>query len=212
MMMKKIFGSLGNLLGGLLFLALLVAAATWSGWSFDNLLFGLQYQALRKAQQAPPPNGQVFTAFKQRAWWLAEYPQLNTALDQAGGKLSASYRTGPEGQEFVHTELRRGPGHGLTLVVDAPRQAVKSLDEKTGRLIPQDRRNVLSFRDTDLDGMPDQVRMEPAAEPISRESFTEDGFMRIRDSADHTVFLIQWTVGLGYCTNHFLHGKESAFP
>jgi hypothetical protein len=170
--MKKIRW-LEYLLGCVLFLVFFITAAKWSGWSFGNMLFGPQYQASSTAQQTAPPDGQVFAAFKERAWWLAEYQQLNAALDQAGGKLSASYRTGPEGQGVVHTELTRGPGHGLTLVVDAPPQSVKSLDKTTGRLITQDHRNVFTIRDVDLDGMPDQVRMEPAGEPISQESFTE---------------------------------------
>jgi hypothetical protein len=210
--MKKILGFLRNLLGGAIFLAFLIAAAKWSGWSFGNLLFGPQYRPPVRVKQAPPPHGQVFAAFKEKAWWLAEYRQLNAVLDRAGGKLSAHYRTGPGGQGMVNIELKRGPNEGLTLVVDAPPQSVKSLDEKTGQLVPQDHRNVFTFRDVDLDGMPDQVRMEPEGKPISQESFTEDGFMRVRDSADHTALLVQWTIGLGYCTNHFLHGKESAFP
>lgn len=201
--MKKIFASLGNLLGYLIFVGVLVALAKW---------FGPQYEAPPRDQEAPPPDAQVFVAFQEGAWWLAEYRQLNVALDQAGGKLSASYRTGPEGQEIVHAELKRGPGHGLTLVVDAPPQAMKSLDEKSGRLLPQVHRNILTLRDTDLDGIPDQVLMERAGEPIWQESFTKDGFMKVRDSADHTGVLMAWTINLGYCTNHFLHAKESAFP
>lgn len=209
---KRALTFLGRVAGGAVFLVVLIVLAKLSGWSPLNLVFGPQYQAPNSAPQAPPPDGQVFAAFREKAWWPAEYGQLNATLDQAGGKLSASYRTGPEGQGIVNVQLSRGPNQGLILVVDAPPQSVKSLDEQTGQLVPQEHRNVFTFRDVDLDGMPDHVRIEPAGPPISQESFTEDGFMRVRDSADHTAVLVQWTIGIGYCTNHFLHGKESAFP
>jgi hypothetical protein len=203
---------LGRVAGGVVFLVALIVLAKLSGWSPLNLVFGPQYEPSRSAPQDPPPDGRVFTAFKEKAWWLTEYGQLNATLDRAGGKLSASYRTGPEGQGIVNIQLIRAPNRGLILFVDAPPQSVKSLDEQTGQLVPQTHRNVFTFRDVNLDGIPDHVRMEPAGAPISQEAFTDDGFMRVRDSVDHTAVLVQWSIGIGYCTNHFLHDKESAFP
>ena len=203
---------LGRAAGGAVFLVVLIVLAKLSGWSPLNLVFGPQYEASRTAPQAPPPDGQVLAALKEQAWWSAEYGKLNATLDRAGGNLSASYRTGPEGQAIVNVQLSRGPNRALILVLDSPSQSLKSFDEQTGQLVPQEHRSVFTLRDVDLDGMPDHVRMEPAGQPISQESFTEDGFMKVRDSADHTAFLVQWTIGIGYCTNLFLHGKESAFP
>jgi len=196
--------------GGAVFLVVLIILAKLSGWSPLNMIFGPQYEP--STPEAPPPDGQVFAAFREKAWWLAQYGQLNATLDRVGGKLTSSYRTGPEGQDIVNIQLTRGPNHGVTLVVDTPPESVKSLNKQTGQLVHREHRNVFTFRDLDLDGLPDQVRMEPAGLPISQESFAEDGCMRVRDSVDHTAVLVQWTLGIGYCTNHFLHGKESAFP
>jgi len=159
-----------------------------------------------------PPAGQVIASLKQRAWWLPEYEGLNAAVDQAGGSLSAAYRTGPMGTRDVRVRLVRGPGKGLTLRIDLPPEARVSIDPKTGRPQPGTERSVWTFRDHDLDGMPDTLSVEPFLKPGFKDTFTKDGYMVIRDSPDHTGILVQWTIGLAFSTNHFLHGKDSVSP
>jgi hypothetical protein len=138
--------------------------------------------------------------------------RLNAALDQAGGSLSASYRVGPRGTSHVKVRLLRDPNKSLTLIVDLPPEAVVSADPNTGKTQPGKERIIMTYRDHDLDGIPDDVFSKSFGEPISKETFTNDGFMRIRDSVDHTAFLVQWTIGLAFSTNHFLHGKDSVSP
>jgi hypothetical protein len=212
---KRILGRLANVLGGVIFLAVALSIARCSGWSFGNLLFGSMHQEGPNVKHAPPPvlpDGQVIAEYKRRAWWLSEYGNLNAALDRAGGKLSASYRTGPRGEAVVRIELIRGPGQAVTLVIDSPPQATKAFDEKSRSWVSEDYRSVWTLRDIDLDGFPDQARDEPGGKPIFQETFTVDGFMRVRDSTQHDAIFTEWMVGLGYCTNRFLHGKDSAFP
>ena len=160
----------------------------------------------------PPPDGKVIAAFKSEAWWLPEYKQLNDVLDQAGGTLSASYRAGPSGTSYVGVKLERGHGKGLILSLDLPPEVIKSVDPKTGKIESGNERNRWTFRDHNLDGMPDDVLLKPVQYPIFQESFTADGYMVVRDSVDHTAILGQWTIGLAFCTNHFLRGKDSVLP
>jgi len=160
----------------------------------------------------PPRDGKIIAAYKSKAWWLPEYKQLNDALDQAGGTLSASYRVGPSGTSYVGVKLARGPGKGLILALDVPPEAIKSVDPKTGKTESAKERSVWTFRDHNLDGMPDDVLVKLFQDPIFQESFTSDGYMVVRDSVDHTAILGQWTIGLAFCTNHFLHGKDSVLP
>jgi hypothetical protein len=168
----------------------------------------------KKKQQAMqlPPDGQVIAAFKEKAWWLPEYHRLNAALDKAGGSLSASYRVGPKGASYVKVQLERGPRKGLTLIIDLPPEAIVSVDPNTGKTEPGKERTIWTYRDYDLDGIPDEVFSKSFQKPISKESFTNDGFMVVRDSADHTSIFIQWTIALGFSTNHFLYGKDSVSP
>lgn len=209
--MKKILLFLGNLVGGVLLLALLIMVARLTGWSFGNLFFGPQYEGV-PAIRSVPREGQIIASFRQKAWWIAEYKTLNAALDSAGGNLACAYRSGPGGATTVNLEMRRGPGAGLTLIIDTPPEATKSLEEHTGRLIPHDYRTVFSFRDNDLDGMPDESRMEPAGKPLYAETVTPDGYTRVRDSVDHTADFALWAIGMGMATNRFLHGSESSLP
>jgi len=200
---------------GVMFLALFAGLIKLSGWSFANLFFGPQYEgtpSITKTSPNPPRDGQVVSAFKEKAWWLIEYKKLNEALDSAGGNLFCSYRSGRAGTATVNLRLERGPGNRLTLIVDSPPQAFKHLDKETGRLVPDDYRTTFRFRDTDLDGIPDEALIEPAGEPLYAETLTHDGYILVRDSIDHTALFVQWTIGIAVATNRFLHGKESALP
>ena len=166
----------------------------------------------RQQNTQTPSDGQVIAFFKEKAWWLPEYPRLNAVLDQTGGSLSASYRVGPKGTSHVEVQLLQEPKKSLTLILDLPPGAVISADPNTGKTKPGEERIIMTYRDHDLDGIPDDVFSKSFGEPIWKETLTNDGFMRIRDSVDHTAFLIQWTIGLAFSTNHFLHGKNSVSP
>jgi len=165
-----------------------------------------------KQRGTQPLDEQVIAAFRQQAWWLPEYKQLNAALDQAGGTLSASYLVGPKGTSYVGIKLVREPGKSLTMTLDLPPEAMVSVDPKTGKAQPSRERSVWVYRDHDLDGMPEDVFVKPSQKPMFKETFTNDGYMLVRDSGDHTALLVQWTIGLAFSTNHFLHGKDSVSP
>lgn len=213
--MKRILRFVGTLAAVIMLFALFVGVAKMTGWSFDNLIFGPQHQgtpAIPRKHTPPPPDGQVIAAFKEKAFWLAEYKMLNEALDRAGGNLFCSYRSGPTGATTVNLKLERGPGTGLTLTVDCPPESFKSLDLKTGSLVADNYRTTCRFRDTDLDGMPDEALIEPSGEPLYAETLTADGYIRVRDSVDHTSVFALWTISMAIATNRFLHGNESAVP
>ena len=172
---------------------------------------GLHEGDMQREMQLPP-DGQVIASFKEKAWWLPEYAQLNAALDKASGALSASYRVGPKGTSHVRVQLERGTGKSLNLILDLPPEAVVSADPSKGKTLPSKERIIIKFRDHDLDGIPDDVFSKSFGESIAKEKFTNDGFLHIRDSVDHTAFLAQWTIGLAFSSNHFLHDKDSVSP
>ena len=144
--------------------------------------------------------------------WLPDYPRLNAMVDKAGGTLSASYETGPDGKSIVSIELRRGPGAGLTVVIDMPRRAFMPFDERTGLAVPEDHRLVLFLRDIDLDGYPDETRMEPAARSLPGASMTADGFMRIEDSVYGGRVASFWENSLMFCERALLHPDQISSP
>jgi len=56
--------------------------------------------------------------------------------------------------------------------------------------------------------------MEPSGEAVYKEELTEDGFIKFRNTSEHQSILLQWSVGIGFAINHFLHGHgiDSAMP
>jgi len=146
-------------------------------------------------------------------WWIAEYPALVRAVEAAtNGTLRTSYRTGQDGKAKVELTLIRKRKGGLTLRSNLPPQAIFSIDPKTGQRIPSSTRPVIIIRDHDDDGVPDDFNMEPAGESVFRETVTKDGFIKFRSDPDHQSIWVQWSVGIGYSVNHFLHGVDSALP
>jgi uncharacterized membrane protein YhdT len=160
----------------------------------------------------PSPDGKLIAAFKSRARWLPEYKQLNDALDRAGGTVSASYRVGPTGTSYVGVKLARGAGKGFIVTPDLPPEAINSVDPKTGKTESGEERSVWTYRDHNLDGMPDDVLVKPFQIPVFQESFRNDGYMAVRDSVDHKALLALWMTDVTLCTNHFLHSKDSNLP
>ena len=146
-------------------------------------------------------------------WWFSEYAALVETVEKSeNNTLSTSYATGPRLSAKVEISLFKKPGGSLVLKLKPPREAVFSVDPKTGDEIPSKTAPTITIRDHNLDGLPDDFLMEPSGESVYREKYTDDGFTIYRDSPDHQVFLAQWVIGIGYSTNYFLHGVESFRP
>ena len=146
-------------------------------------------------------------------WWIAEYPALVRTVEAAtNGTLRTSYRTGQEGKAKVELTLIRKRNGGLTLRSNLPPQAIFSIDSKTGQRIPSSIRPVIIIRDHDTDGVSDDFKIEPAGESVFRETVTKDGFIKFRSGPDHQSIWLQWSFGIGFSVNHFLHGVDSALP
>jgi hypothetical protein len=96
--------------------------------------------------------------------------------------------------------------------MEFPREAMVSVDPDTGENIPSETAPRITIRDHNLDGMPDDFNIQPAGQPVYKEELTEDGFIKFRDSSEHQAIFVQWSVGIGYSVNHFLHGIDSAMP
>ncbi|MFH1688029.1 MAG: hypothetical protein ABIE70_10995 [bacterium] len=170
---------------------------------------GGQEHASRVQEIPPQDSTSIIATMKSNAWWLSQYKQLNDTLDKAGGILSSSYRTGPGGIGYVNVRLERIGKRGLYVTIDSPPESMQSIDTVRGATQPSKDRIVVYYRDNDLDGMPDDVYSASFGESIFPEKYTADGFTVIRDDVDHVAFLAQWTICLAYCTNKFLHDKES---
>ena len=149
----------------------------------------------------------------QPVWWMSEYPDLIKVVSAAdNASLASSYRTGPGGKSRVNLSIYKKPKGGLILKLKAPKGAMFTTDPKTGEKIPSKVAPVLTIRDHNLDGIPDDFNIEPSGVPLYEEEFTKDGFIKFRDSPDHQSILVQWIVGIGFLVNHFLHKIDSALP
>lgn len=148
-----------------------------------------------------------------KEWWITEYPALIQALETENDRsLSTNYRTGPNGEAEVKLTLIRKPNHGIILKLNLPPQAIFSVDPKTGERRPSSISPVITIRDHNEDGMPDDFNMVPRGDSSYKETVTEDGFIRLRSGPQHQSIWMQWSISIGFSVNHFLHGFDSAFP
>lgn len=148
-----------------------------------------------------------------KEWWMNEYSALIQAVETANNRtLSTNYRTGPGGEAEVKLTLMRKANGGLTLMLNLPPQAIFSVDPKTGERKPSSISPVITVRDHNEDGIPDDFNMEPRGEPLHKETVTKDGFIKFRRDPDHQSIWVQWSIAIGFSVNHFLHGVDSALP
>jgi len=169
---------------------------------------GEEQSAKQEEPSTPPTSLQT-----QDFWWRSEYPALLKAVASAHNfSLSTAYRTGPDGRSKVKLLLVKEPNNGLMLRIDLPKQAIMSVDIRTGKKTPSKTRYIVTIRDHNLDGMPDDFNEEPSGEPLYEEEFTKDGFTKFRNSPEHQAVAIMWVGGIGFSVNHFLHGIDSAMP
>jgi hypothetical protein len=146
-------------------------------------------------------------------WWLSEYPLLIKKVETAKNHiLTTTYKTGPNLKAEGKYEILKIPKKGLVFKSILPEEAIVSVDSKTGNSQASPSKPQIIIRDHDLDGIPDDFTIEPSGWPVDNETLTKDGFIKYRNSADHQVILIQWTIGMGYSINHFLHGVDSFMP
>ncbi len=108
--------------------------------------------------------------------------------------------------------LSKTRADSLVLEMEFPREAMVSVDPDTGEKMPSETASRITIRDHNLDSMPDDFNIQPAGQPVYNEELTEDGFIKFRDSSEHQAIFVQWSVGIGYSVNHFLHGIDSAVP
>ncbi len=154
----------------------------------------------------------VTNASTQGFWWISDYPELLKQVGNAPNhNLKTSYRTGPDGRERVNLSVLKKESAGLVLQVRPPKQSLVTLDEKTGKKIPAKTDPIITIRDHNLDGMPDDFKIEPGYPP-KNAVLTKDGFMIFKYNDEERVMLMQWVVGIGFCINHFLYNVDSVFP
>ncbi len=150
--------------------------------------------------------------FAQDLWWISEYPTLIKKVNDAPNRtLTTSCRTGPEGQRKVTISISRKKGKGLVLETKLPKESVFTIYETTGRHIPSKTNPVVTIRDLNLDGMPEDFTMKPGLPPDDA-IFSQDGFVTIKNTDEYRAIMIKWLIGIGFSVNHFLHGVDSAFP
>lgn len=131
-----------------------------------------------------------------KEWWIAEYPALIQAVETADNRtLLTNYRTGPSGDVEVKLTLFRKSSGGLILKLNLPPQAILSIAPKMGEKIPNSTRSLITIRDRNEDGMPNDFNVEPSGEPLNKEAVRA-----------------LWSIAIGFSINHFLHGIDSALP
>lgn len=165
-----------------------------------------------------PVQNQVVTSITEDFWWMSEYPILVRVVNTADDSfLTASYRAGSEGKREVRLSLFTTSDGGLVLRTELPKESLFTIDPETGKQVPGTMPTVVTIRDHNLDGAPDDFYIqvgdsEMEIGPSDKEELTPDGFVKFRDSPDHQFILIKWSIGIAFCVNHFLHGVDSVFP
>jgi len=83
-----------------------------------------------------------------KEWWITEYPALIQTVETSNNRtLSTNYRTGPGGEAEVKLILIYKSNDGLVLKLNLPRQAIFSVDSKTGEKIPSSILPIITIRD-----------------------------------------------------------------
>lgn len=225
---RKIFSSMGVFLIGIHFIGAMISFMVFSyqyvrehgfiSWlPFGEIIPALKsivwevflvLALIQTSTQHP-----AITSLKQDLWWQSEYPVLVKTVNKANNSsLSTTYKTGPEGSSQLNLFLLKKPSDGMVLKIDLPKDAIFSIDQKSGRKIASETASIITIRDHNLDGIPDDFNMEPSGEPVYNEELTEDGFIKFRNTPEHQSILVLWSVGIGFAINHFLHGIDSAMP
>jgi hypothetical protein len=146
-------------------------------------------------------------------WWLSEYPSFIMKVETAKSHmLTTTYKTGPNLSAEGKYEILKMPKKGIVFKSILPKEAIVSVDPKTGKTEASSNKPQIIIRDHDLDGIPDDFIMEPKGMPLYDEKLTKDGFIKYRNKPEHQVILMQWVLGIGYSINHFLHGIDSPMP
>ena len=187
-----------------------VVAGFFLGWfgTSNSLPNTSTYPAPEQSTQTYP--NPVLERLTQNKWWLAEYPALIEAVEKAdNNKLSTSYVVVADGTSKVELLLSKTADKGLILEMKLPKGVQSSINPNTGEKIPSDVAPTIVIRDHNLDGLPDDFKIEPAGQPLYKENFTDDGFIIYRDDPEHHVVLAQWAIGIGYSINYFLHDHSS---
>lgn len=190
---------------------------------FSWLLFGEVKPALKAAvwevflilALIQTPTQEPASSAIQEIWWQAEYPALLRAVARApDSSLATTFRSGPNGSGIVKVVFLKENEGGLSVTIELPKKAYVVADPTTGEKSPIDPLLLprITIRDHDLDGLPDDFKTEPGGMPLYKEELTEDGFIKFRNSSEHEAIFMQWSVGVGYGVNYFLHGVESALP
>ena len=149
----------------------------------------------------------------ERYWWTPQYSQLTAKIRESKDSTSlTSYRTGPQGRQELQLKFHCKPKRGMTLELTLPGEASVTLDPKSGKTRRQSKPKVITIRDNDEDGIPDDFREEGAGDPHYKEEMTKEGFIRYRPGAQHQSISKLWEVGVGFGVNKFLHGVDSALP
>lgn len=156
----------------------------------------------------------LFVSFTQAQdiWWISEYPAFLRYLVKAPQKtLRTSFKTGPKGRRKVSLSVSIQSGNILILTVRPPKESMVTFDERTGKKTPVSKNPKIIIRDTNLDGMLDDYKMEPGLPPPNA-ILSKNGFMKITRSQKDSPMFLQWVIGIAFCVNHFLHGVDSVFP
>lgn len=160
-----------------------------------------------------PAQSRIIDSLTENLWWQAEYPALIEKITSSSqSSLETSYRSGPGGIGLVTLLLKMRANQGLEVTIRLPKEALVSIEPQTGERVASQTPPQIIVRDHNLDGIPDDFKIEPAGEPVYKEEMTEDGFIKYRNSVEHKPVLAQWSISIGFCINHFLHGIDSSMP
>lgn len=148
-----------------------------------------------------------------RVWWQDEYQALCGFVERSPGHMiTTSYTTMSGARDRVRLILIKRDTGGMVLKMRLPGGALFDRDLAAGSAGNAAEIYTITMRDNDLDGMLDDFKIEPPAMPSTGKELNRGDFIRYRHDRDHEFILLQWTMGIGYAVNHFLHGVDSPFP
>ena len=133
----------------------------------------------------------------------SNYRNLIKAIDATPDRmLKTSYASASNRRSKVELTLYRDADGTLVVVYALPKEAIFTLDEKTGKRIPSDEAPVITMRDHDLDGNPDDYSITPGVAPDDAE-YTSDGYVKFNSRRDNFI-LDPWSSAIKIATKHFL--------
>ena len=132
----------------------------------------------------------------------ASYKKLIIAIAASPKKtLNTEYTPASNRGSKVELTLYLEKDGTLVVVYKLPKEGIYSLDKRTGKKIPSKEALVITMRDHNLDGNPDDYFVSPGIPPDDIE-YTTDGYVKFNPRRDSFI-IDPWQSAIRIAARHF---------